>query len=164
MPSTTRLPGHSAHGGLLLPELQRRPGDAKGGAGLYPRRCIQADAGLQGSIRALPSGLQRAVTGPRNAGLSASLGFGVSRAWESIFCTLATSTTIPIRAIRAPSGLWKRRFTLKGRGGSPIKTFWSCRRRSRMRILGGHWYLLTPKPVYFSHAEPRAQGPAVRGG
>ena len=24
-----------------------------------------------------------------------------------------------------------------------------------MRYLGGHWYLMTPKPVYFSHAEPR---------
>ena len=22
-------------------------------------------------------------------------------------------------------------------------------------FLGGHWYLMTPKPVYFSHAEPR---------
>jgi hypothetical protein len=25
-------------------------------------------------------------------------------------------------------------------------------------FLGGHWYLLTPKPVYFSHAEPRPKG------
>ncbi len=25
-------------------------------------------------------------------------------------------------------------------------------------FLGGHWYLLTPKPVYFSHAEPRPNG------
>ena len=24
--------------------------------------------------------------------------------------------------------------------------------------LGGHWYLLTPKPVYFSHATPRPEG------
>jgi hypothetical protein len=24
--------------------------------------------------------------------------------------------------------------------------------------LGGHWYLMTPKPVYFSHAEPRPEG------
>jgi hypothetical protein len=24
--------------------------------------------------------------------------------------------------------------------------------------LGGHWYLMTPKPVYFSHAEPRPAG------
>jgi hypothetical protein len=24
--------------------------------------------------------------------------------------------------------------------------------------LGGHWYLMTPKPVYFSHATPRPQG------
>src|SRR5581483_6500260 len=24
--------------------------------------------------------------------------------------------------------------------------------------LGGHWYLMTPKPVYFSHAEPRPDG------
>jgi hypothetical protein len=24
--------------------------------------------------------------------------------------------------------------------------------------LGGHWYLMTPKPVYFSHAEPRPTG------
>lgn len=25
-------------------------------------------------------------------------------------------------------------------------------------FLGGHWYLLTPRPVYFSHAEPRPAG------
>ena len=25
-------------------------------------------------------------------------------------------------------------------------------------FLGGHWYLMTPKPVYFSHAEPRPAG------
>jgi hypothetical protein len=25
-------------------------------------------------------------------------------------------------------------------------------------FLGGHWYLLTPKPVYFSHADPRPKG------
>jgi hypothetical protein len=25
-------------------------------------------------------------------------------------------------------------------------------------FLGGHWYLLTPKPIYFSHAEPRPAG------
>ena len=30
--------------------------------------------------------------------------------------------------------------------------------------LGGHWYLLTPKPVYFSHATPRPARPEVRGG
>ncbi len=24
--------------------------------------------------------------------------------------------------------------------------------------LGGHWYLMTPRPVYFSHAEPRPEG------
>lgn len=24
--------------------------------------------------------------------------------------------------------------------------------------LGGHWYLMTPKPVYFSHAKPRPEG------
>ncbi len=24
--------------------------------------------------------------------------------------------------------------------------------------LGGHWYLMTPKPIYFSHAEPRPEG------
>jgi hypothetical protein len=25
-------------------------------------------------------------------------------------------------------------------------------------FLGGHWYLMTPRPVYFSHAEPRPEG------
>jgi hypothetical protein len=25
-------------------------------------------------------------------------------------------------------------------------------------FLGGHWYLMTPKPVYFSHADPRPDG------
>jgi hypothetical protein len=25
-------------------------------------------------------------------------------------------------------------------------------------FLGGHWYLMTPKPIYFSHAEPRPAG------
>jgi hypothetical protein len=25
-------------------------------------------------------------------------------------------------------------------------------------FLGGHWYLLTPKPIYFSHADPRPAG------
>ena len=25
-------------------------------------------------------------------------------------------------------------------------------------FLGGHWYLMTPKPVYFTHAEPRPEG------
>ena len=35
---------------------------------------------------------------------------------------------------------------------------WSCRPKSPMPIFGGHWYLMTPKPVYFSHAEPRPAG------
>ncbi len=28
---------------------------------------------------------------------------------------------------------------------------------------GGHWWLMTPKPIYFSHAQPRPAGQAVHG-
>ena len=82
-------------------------------------------------------------------------GFRSSAASASTSSISATSTTTPTRAIPAPSASWKRRSTSKARSALSDKNFLVIPAEEPNAYLGGHWYLMPPKPIYFSHAAPR---------
>ena len=78
--------------------------------------------------------------------------FGI---WVSTFSTSATSTTTQIHVIQARNGFMEEKIYFEGSQRVSDKDFLVMPAEEPNAYLGGHWYLLTPKPVYFSHAEPR---------
>ena len=59
-----------------------------------------------------------------------------------------------------PKRFMEQKIYFEGSAKSSDKDFLVIPAEEPNAYLGGHWYLMTPKPVYFSHAEPRPQGQA----
>ena len=87
--------------------------------------------------------------------LSCPHGFLSSADSASTSSTSATSTTTPTSPIPAPSASTSRSSTLRARARSSDKNFLVIPAEEVNTYLGGHWYLMMPRPVYFSHAVPR---------
>src|SRR5580692_209922 len=77
-----------------------------------------------------------------------------SAGWGSTWCTWGISTTIPTRPMRLP----EQKAYFEGARKLSDKNFLVMPQEEVNSFLDGHWYLMTPKPIYFTHAKRGGEG------